>query len=111
MECLTIKDREQLHYHGDHLRQRPNDSKGYLINLASKIDDGFYYRSTVEQIQLEKSRAYYKATVHFGTDQVRMDLVRTGLKKKLTECNAAMAIYELLDAASKNINARMNLYF
>lgn len=112
MECLTFTDREQLHQHGDYLRQRPNDSKGYLINLANKISDIAYYRSTVEQIQLEKSRSYYKATVHFGTDSVRMDLARTSSKKKLAEGNAAMAIYELLEIASNQINAQMNhLYF
>ncbi|KAI8332792.1 hypothetical protein BC941DRAFT_435337 [Chlamydoabsidia padenii] len=110
MDLLTYRDRERLDIYGDHLKLNPNDSKGYLKNLVTKIDGGLYSSST-EFIQIEKTRSIYVATVEFGTKDIKMTLTQVGSRKTEAECKAAMAIYKLLQTAAKVINNQMDLLY
>ncbi|ORZ21470.1 hypothetical protein BCR42DRAFT_474956 [Absidia repens] len=112
MDLFTLKERCRLNDYNDHLRHRPNDAKGILINLARKLDDG-YYETAVEHVQLGKAteRAHYIVTVRFGTPEIELSLARGHTKKSTAEGLAALALFILIDKASKNINTQMDLPF
>ncbi|CAO3588191.1 unnamed protein product [Absidia cylindrospora] len=112
MDLFTLKERCRLNDYSDHLRHKPNDTKGILMNMARKLDDG-YYETAVEHVQLGKAseRAHYIATVRFGTPDLELSLARGHTKKSTAEGLAAMAIFSLIDKASKTINNQMNLPF
>ncbi|CAO3596162.1 unnamed protein product [Absidia cylindrospora] len=106
MSLLAEKLRQRLTGLAEQLAQSPCNTKGHLINLAAKLDNG-YYTSELKHVQPERTKLnsempYFSATVRFGMAGMELVLTRCNSKKTDAEVKAAFAIFELLVNNSSN---------
>ncbi|KAI9305678.1 hypothetical protein BJ944DRAFT_264836 [Cunninghamella echinulata] len=102
LQHLNNKDKKQLQNHYNFLKKHPHDSKGYLINLARKLNSGYcdskVDTSTCSKIPSFIAKATFgaAASINGGDDDFEIRVVYTASKKTAAEGMAAFTIISLL---------------